>query len=316
MKVLFAAPEAAWGGILQRFREALPQVEFVATGSYQIDSLSGYDALIPTMSKVGAELLQTSDRLKLIQQMGAGLEGVDITAAVKRGIKVANVPAGASGNADSVAELGIYLMIGLARKAWEIPAIMQEQRLGRPMGVSLMGKTVGLIGLGDIGKALIRRLKPFGMRMIGIKAHSDPDFALRYGLDWCGTTDDVNNLLQQADFVVLSVPDNDQTHGLIDENRFKQMKAGAMLVNLGRGGVVDREALYEALQSGHLGGAGLDVYWQEPPDPNDPIFSCNVIATPHIGGVTDSSLDGIFAGVVDNLHRLLNGEQPLYCREI
>ncbi len=316
MKVLFAAPEAAWGGILQRFREALPQVEFVATGSYQIDSLSGYDALIPTMSKVGAELLQTSDRLKLIQQMGAGLEGVDIVAAVKKGINVANVPAGASGNADSVAELGIYLMIGLARKAWEISTIMQQQRLGRPMGISLMGKTVGLIGLGDIGKALIRRLQPFGMRIIGIKAHPDPDFASCYGLDWCGTSDDLNDLLQQADFVVLSVPDNEQTHGLINQRALKQMKPGAMLVNLGRGGVVDRDALYAALQSGHLGGAGLDVYWQEPPDPADPIFSCNLIATPHIGGVTDISLDGIFAGVVENLNRLLSGIHPLYCREI
>ncbi len=313
MKILFAAPEAAWGGILQRFRQAHADIEFVATGSYHIDSLSGYDALIPTMTRVDRNLLETADRLKLIQQMGAGLEGVDIGAARERGIAVANVPSGASGNADSVAELGIYLLIGLARKAWEIAAIMQQQRLGRPMGVSLQGKTIGLIGLGDIGKALIRRLRPFGVRMIGIKATPDPDFAKTYGLDWCGVLADLDQLLRQADFVVLSVPDNSQTHGLFNPQTFSRMKTGAMLVNLGRGGVVQREALFEALRTGQLGGAGLDVYWQEPPDPEDPIFSCNLITTPHIGGVTDTSLEGIFNGVSENLSRLKRGETLLYC---
>jgi len=313
MKVLFAAPDQAWGGILNRFRQALPDVEFIATGEYRIDSLAGYDALIPTMTRVDRVLLESADRLRLIQQMGAGLEGVDKAAARERGIAVANVPSGASGNADSVAELGIYLLIGLARRAWEIPGVMQERRLGRPMGMSLGGKTVGLIGLGDIGKALLRRLAPFDVRLVGIKANPAADLAEEYGLAWCGVTADLDRLLAEADFVVLSVPDNDQTHALFNRQTFAKMKPGAMLVNLGRGGVVDHDALLEALQSGHLAGAGLDVYWQEPPDPDDPVFSCNIIATPHIGGVTDTSLDGIFEGVVENLKRLKNGEPLLYC---
>ncbi len=314
MKVLFAAPEPAWGGILDQFRRALPDMEFDATGGYHIASLAGYDALIPTMTRVDSSILESADRLRLIQQMGAGLEGVDIADANARGIAVANVPSGASGNADSVAELGVYLLIGLARQAWAIPEMMKQQRLGRPMGMSLQGKTVGLIGLGDIGKALIRRLTPFGVRLIGIKATAAPDFARDYGLAWCGVGTDLDRLLAEADFAVLSLPDNQQTHGLFDHRTFARMKPGAMLVNLGRGGVIDRDALFDALKSGHLGGAGLDVYWQEPPDPEDPIFACNILATPHIGGVTDTSLRGIFAGVSENLQRLQRGEPLLYCR--
>ena len=113
-------------------------------------------------------------------------------------------------------------------------------------------------------------------------------------------------MLAESDFIVSSLPDTSTTHHLLDDRAFAAMKEGAMFINLGRGGVVKREALLQALQSGRLAGAGLDVFWQEPPDPQDPVFSCNVIATPHIGGVTDVSLDGIFQGVCANLSRSYN----------
>ncbi len=115
MKILFAARSDAWGGALDLLRKELPDHEFEASGRFGFDSLKGYDVLIPTMSLVDREALASADRLKLVQQIGAGLEGVDTEAAKEKGIYVANVPTDISGNADSVAELAIYLMIGLAR---------------------------------------------------------------------------------------------------------------------------------------------------------------------------------------------------------
>ena len=115
MKILFAATENAWGGFLGMIRAELPQYYFEAAGGFEVESLKGFDVLIPTMCRVSPELLDTGDRIRLIQQCGSGLEGVDLPAASARGIKVANVPTDISGNADSVAELGIFMMIGLSR---------------------------------------------------------------------------------------------------------------------------------------------------------------------------------------------------------
>ncbi len=308
MRVLIAADENAWGGLIASIRQTMPDVEFVASAGHAAESLAGFDALIPGMCKVDARLLATADRLRLIQQAGTGLESVDTAAAKQQGIMVANVPSHTSGNADSVAELGIWMMIGLARRHQEIAQCLAQQRLGQPVGIGLMGKTVGLVGLGGIGKALAKRLAPFGMRMIGVKREADTAFAEKHGLDWVGDMTQLPQLLERADFVVLSLPDNAQTHNIINANALNQMKHGSFLINLGRGGLIDKPAFIAALENKTLAGAGLDVFWQEPPAPNDVVFSYNVIATPHIGGVTDISLAGNVAGVCDNLRRLRDGE--------
>lgn len=308
MRVLIAADENAWGGMIQSFRQTLPDVEFVASAGHAAESLAGFDALIPGMCKVDARLLATADRLKLIQQAGAGLESVDIAAAKARSIMVANVPSDSSGNADSVAELGIWMMIGLARRHQAIADALAQGRLGQPVGMGLTGKTVGLVGLGGIGKALAKRLAPFGMRIIGVKREADAAFARLHGLAWAGEMSQLPALLAEADFVVLSLPDNPQTHHIIDKEALSQMKPGSFLINLGRGGLIEKSAFLAALEAKTLAGAGLDVFWQEPPDPRDPLFRHNLIATPHIGGVTDISLAGNVAGVCDNLRRLRDGE--------
>lgn len=312
MRVLFAAEEHAWGGILNKFRQALPNVEFIAANGYQTQSLAGFDVLIPTMTKVDSQLLGTADKLQLIQQIGAGLEGVDIDSAKKHGIAVANIPTDISNNADSVAELGIYMMLGLARKAAQIPHFLQDQQLGRPMGLGLKGKTVGLVGLGGIGKALAKRLHAFDMRLIGIKQTMSDEFAKAHHLAWLGTLAQLPELLAQSDFVVMSLPDSPDTHHILNANTFRFMKSSAFLINLGRGGLIEKEALYQALINKQIAGAGLDVFWKEPPDPTDPIFQQNIIATPHIGGVTDISVQGIFEAACDNIRRLQTGEPVLY----
>ena len=169
MKILFAAPENAWGGFLGMLRSELPDHQFEATGGVQVASLADTDVLIPTMCPVTADMLADSGPLRLIQQCGAGLEGVDLEAAAQKRIWVANVPTDISGNADSVAEIGIYLMIGLARQQRQMAPNLSAGKMGEPQGMSLKGRTVGIVGLGGIGCALASRLAPFGVRLTGIK---------------------------------------------------------------------------------------------------------------------------------------------------
>jgi phosphoglycerate dehydrogenase-like enzyme len=172
---------------------------------------------------------------------------------------------------------------------------------------------VGIVGLGGIGQALVQRLKGFGVRTIGIK-RSDPQAArIELGLDWVGGSNQLPELLAQSDVVFLCVPVPPATNGLMNREMFARMKPGAYLINLSRGGLVERDALEWALSSGTIAGAGLDVFWEEPPDPDDPIFRLNVVATPHIAGSTDLSMQGIVAGVVENIRRLEAGQVPLNC---
>jgi phosphoglycerate dehydrogenase-like enzyme len=314
MKILFAAPENAWGGALGLLRAALPEHEFVAQGNYALESLRGYDVVIPTMARVTEPLLASADGLLLIQQVGSGLEGVDIEAARKRGIPVANVPTDSCGNADSVAELGIYMMIGLARDFRGMAANFASRKIGEPRGTTLMGKTVGIVGLGGIGKALVKRLRAFDVHLIGLKRDNPGEAAKDLGLEWAGGSQDLERLLGLSDFVVLSLPLSADSRNLMNEKTFAAMKKGSFLINLSRGGIVDRTALEKTLATGQIAGAGLDVYWEEPVDPNDPIFRHNVFTTPHIGGSTDVSITGIVEIVTENIRRVQKKQKPLYAK--
>ena len=310
MNILFAAPENAWGGFLGMVRQQLPAHHFTATGEFTIQRLAGVDVLIPTMCPITRETLADADRLKLIQQCGSGLEGVDITAATDKGIFVANVPTGSSGNADSVAELGIYLMIGLLRDVRGMAQSLANKNMGQPQGRALGGRTIGIVGLGGIGQALIKRLKGFDVRIIGIKNHHPQEAKAALGLAWVGGPNQLPELLSESDVVFLCLPATPASLGMINRETLACMKSDAFLINLSRGGLVDRNALEWALFSGTIAGAGLDVFWEEPPDPGDPIFNLNVLATPHVAGSTDRSMQGIVAGVVENIQRLEAGLPP------
>ncbi len=314
MKILFAAPENAWGNFLHMIKKELPEFQFDATGDFTVPEIKGYDVLIPTMTTITRQIMERADRLKLIQQCGSGIEVVDLKAAKELGIWVANVPTDISGNADSVAELGIYMMIGLARDFRRMQRNLAERRMGEPQGMALKGKTVGIVGLGGIGKALVRRLKPFDVKIMGIK-RSEPQKAKdELGLDWVGTSEDLPELLKDSDFVILCLPLSEETKGLMNSKTFSFMKKNAFLINLSRGGIVERDALEDALRNGKIAGAGLDVFWEEPPDPNDPIFNYNVLATPHIAGSTDVSMQGIVRVVAENIKRVMNNIPPLYLK--
>ncbi len=314
MRVLFAAPANAWGGFLGLLKDKIPEHRCEATGGFRVDDLKGVDVLIPTMCRITDGMLAQSDRLRLIQQCGAGLEGVDIEAARAKNILVANVPTDISGNADSVAELGIYFMIGLSRHAYRLQQSLREQRMGEPQGRALVGQTIGIIGLGGIGRALVKRLRPFGVRFFGIKRRNLEKAKRELQLDWVGGPGDLKTLLAESDHVVLCLPVTAESENMIDAEALSAMKEDAFLINLSRGGLVDRDALESALAAGTIAGAGLDVFWEEPPDPDDPIFQYNVMATPHIAGSTDVSMRGIVRAVAENIRRVASGRLPLHLK--
>ncbi|RTZ96447.1 MAG: lactate dehydrogenase [Deltaproteobacteria bacterium] len=312
MKIMFAAPENAWGGFLSLLQAEIPEHQCEATGEFRVASLKDVDVLIPTMCRITSDMLAQSRRLRLIQQCGSGLEGVDIKAARLKSIRVANVPTDISGNADSVAELGIYFIIGLSRHVRRLEISLQQCRMGEPQGRALNGQTIGIIGLGGIGRALIKRLHPFGVRLLGLKQHHPEKARSELGLDWVGGPDDLKTLLENSDHVVLCLPVTTESENMINAEAFGMMKKNAFLINLSRGGLVNRDALKNALADGQIAGAGLDVFWEEPPEPDDPVFHYNVMATPHIGGSTDVSMKGIVRVVAENIRRISSGRLPLY----
>jgi D-3-phosphoglycerate dehydrogenase len=258
------------------------------------------EALIPSMTPIAAALMDAAPRLRLIVQFGAGLEGVDQEAARARGIAVRNAP---GLNAEAVAEHVAFLMLALARRLPEHARSFASRVIGSPPGRELAGKTLGIVGLGASGRALARLARAFGMRVIAVRRSpgaSDPD------AEWLGGPGDLDALLARSDVVSLLAPLDQSTRGLIDARRLALMKPSAFLINAGRGGLVDRAALVEALASRRIAGAGLDVFWDEPPDPADPLLAMdNLVATPHVAGVTVEALGRIADRVVEMLREHL-----------
>jgi len=271
------------------------------------------DVLIPAMYRVDAEVIACASA-KLIHQFGVGLEGVDIPAATRQGIYVANVPGHeGTGNAASVAEHAIFLILALARKFPRAVDNVQRRVFGSPLGLSLTGKTAAILGVGSIGTELAGRLRGFQMRVLGIKQHPSETLRQELGLEFLGGANDLERILAEADFVVSALPVTPATRGIINTAALARMKKSAFLINVGRGPVIDHDALVEALTQGTIAGAGLDVFWDEPTDPNDPLFQQNVIATPHIAGVTDLSYNDIARGLAANVNRVRAGLPPINC---
>ncbi|MGH7933315.1 MAG: 2-hydroxyacid dehydrogenase [Candidatus Binataceae bacterium] len=296
--------------------EALPEavLEMIAPAVLR-ERGAAAEMLIPAMSRIDGDIMDRIDGLRLIQQWGAGLEGVDVAAATMRNIAVANVPSAGTGNAESVAEWCVMAAIAVSRRLPAAQRIIQAGTAwGAPIGRALMGRTAGIVGLGGIGEALATRLRPFGMRILGLKRRPDAALAERLGLEWIGGADRLPDLLQQSDYVFLCVPMNEQTRMLIDERAIALMPPQACIINAGRGGLMSHAALLRALSKGQLMGAGLDVFEQEPLDPASPLLGrSDILATAHVAGVTDVSYRGIARGVVANIVRILAGQAPHNC---
>lgn len=272
-------------------------------------NLDGVDVVIPSVAKLTAEIIQKGT-FGLIQQLGIGLDTVDITAATSNGVWVAKVPGAGSGNAESVAELAVLFILALARRFEEARLNVVQGVFFKPAGRSLLGKTVCIVGLGDIGVALAQRLQPFGVKLKGVRKRLSAGSPAGLSFEGVYGMDDLAGAFGDSDFVVLAIPETDETRNFINQRSIAVMKPGCFLVNVGRGGLVDAAALLEALRSGQIAGAGLDVFKDEPANPEDPLFKENVLATPHIGGNTDASSAGILQAIAENVRRFAAGQQP------
>ncbi len=269
-------------------------------------TLCRYDAVIGGSLPLSAAVIKGAQQCKLIVQHGAGIDHIDVAAATERGIPVTNTP---GVNKDSVAELTFGFFLSLARR---IPFGDHSVRQGewpKVVGSLLKGKTLGIIGMGKIGKAVANLGLGFGMKVIAYDIYKDEDFAQEYNVTYVS----VDALVQQADFISLHVMLSESTRNLIDMHHLKMMKETAFLVNVARGGVVNEEDLYEALSKKMIAGAALDVLAQEPPPKDLKLGKLdNVILTPHMGGYAVEVSRQIGLICARNIHAFFSGEPLEY----
>jgi D-3-phosphoglycerate dehydrogenase len=261
--------------------------------------------------KVGAEQLQGLAKLALLQTASAGYESVDVEAATRLGIWVGSAPTTKTGNGESVAEFAVLLMLAAARRLNEELAWTHADkatRSGPPDGnKALFGSTVCLVGLGGIGHLLAERLRGFGVTLLGVDEHPEhaPDGVKAYPID------QLKEAVTSADFVVLAVPGSKENENLINAAVLASMKQGAVLVNVGRGTLIDEAALLASVQRGHLSGAGLDVVKDEPIAADNPLLAePRILVTPHIAGSTDVMLEGTVKYLGEVLARYEQGLLP------
>jgi len=268
------------------------------------------EVLIPAMTRLTPEIIQSAPDLKLIQQFGVGLEGVDLAAAAARGIPVANVPGDqAPVHADCTAEGGLFLMMACARQYKFCQQTLARGEWGRPSGEALINRTALIIGLGAVGQALASRLVPLGMRVMATDVMARSEAAEKLGLDRLEGPSKLNEMLPEADFVISTVTLTADTQGLFNRTVFERMKPTAFVVNISRGPVVNEDDLLAALDEGRIAGAGLDVLNQEPPAADHPLVNhAKAVVTPHTAGITRQSFDALGRAVADNVERLKRGE--------
>ncbi len=248
------------------------------------------------------ELLRKLLRLKYITARGVGVDSIDLPAARELGILVSNVPAK---TAPVVAEHAVALMLGVARNMAHHMRQLQQGVWEHTVDIYLRGKTLGIAGTGAIGGWTAKLGRALGMRVLAWTFHPTPERAEELGVKYVAWEE----LLARSDVLSLHVKLTDATRGLLGTNEIQQMKPGALLINTARGALVDMPALVEALESGHLGGAGLDVFDVEPLPADHPILSCDrVLLTPHNADQTPEGLDFVNGGAVDNILAFLEGK--------
>jgi phosphoglycerate dehydrogenase-like enzyme len=312
MKILFCGesfPEAR-----RQLAALLPGDEILAFPPEKLGPhIRAADVIVPLVTRIDESFIRQGT-FGLIQQYGVGLESVDLEAATRYGVRVARIPSEESGNAASVAEHAILLMLMLSRN-WNRIAETRSKGTpvpwGSPVGQALRGKTVCVVGLGGIGRELLRRLAGFGVRIITVDDHPGRTVPGVEILRSCSLAE-LPGALAVADYVVLCINYTSDRFHLFGSREIAAMKPGVFLVNVARGGLLDQDALLLALRSGHMAGAGIDVFWEEPVDMSHALFAENVIATPHIAGVTDISYEGIARAFAGNMKRYAAGEIPLY----
>jgi D-3-phosphoglycerate dehydrogenase len=263
--------------------------------------------IVRSQTRVTREAIEAGTNLQVIGRAGTGVDNIDVEAATERGIIVVNAP---TGNIVSAAEHTIALMLALARKIPQADASLRQGRWerGRFMGVEMRGKTLGIIGLGQVGSEVARRARGLEMRVIAHDPYISAERARILGVELVS----LEELLHRADFITIHTPLTDSTKGLIGEEELRMMKPTARLINTARGGIVDEEALVRALKEGWIAGAALDVFSQEPLTQH-PLFGLdNVVLTPHLGASTAEAQERVAVDVAEQVLAVLRGQPARY----
>jgi len=284
---VYTTPPASQEDLIERVR-----------GAHTVVSIRAYCKFPePVLSAV-------ADALRHLAVWGTGTDHVDLEAARRLGIIVSNTP---GANADSMAEHTIALLLAVARRIPEVDASVRRGQWVRGMLYQCKGKTLGIIGTGAIGSRVARIAASMGMKVIAWTYHPDQERAARLGLEYVDTLDD---LLARADVVSVHLLSTKETRGLLGRMEFSRMKDGAIFINTARGDIVDEAALTDALRSGKLLGAGLDVFTHEPVEKDNPILSLpNVVLSPHTGGTTPEALANGLMMCADNVVAFIESGQ-------
>ncbi|HHY46217.1 MAG TPA: phosphoglycerate dehydrogenase [Firmicutes bacterium] len=268
-----------------------------------LGQVRGIDGMIVGLDQVSSRVIAAADRLRVISKYGVGLNNIDLQEARSRGIVVTYTP---NANTEAVADLTMGLLLACARK---IPMADRSVRSGewrRFIGSAVWKKTIGIVGTGRIGRAVVRRATGFNMRILCCDKVEDPAFAAHYRAEYVPLDD----LLRESDYVTLHVPLTEETAGFIGSREFSLMKKTAFLINTARGEVVDEEALYHALSTGRIAGAALDVFCSEPPTGSRLLSLDNVVLTPHMGAHAVEAIIEMGLAASRNVIAVLRGEEP------
>lgn len=296
-------------GAAQRFLESRGfEIEYCSVRNPAAEVIAGEvgdaDVLMVGNDPVTAQVLAEASNLRLVIMHGTGLDAIDIKHATERGVLVANVP---GVNRNSVAELIVALMLNSGR---QIPAHierLQAGEWGRRAGHEVSGAVVALVGLGNIGQRVVELLDGFKCQLLAYEPWPDREWAAEHGVR---LHDDLKTLLSLADYVVLTVPLTEQTRNLLDAERLAWLKPNAVVVNAARGGLVDEDALADAVRSGAIWGAALDVYNEEPPAPNSPLVGSGIILTPHMAATSLESTARVSMAVAERIVEITLNNRP------
>lgn len=271
-----------------------------------LDTIHEYEAIIVrSRTKVTREVIERAEKLKIIARAGVGVDNVDVEAATEKGIMVVNAPESTS---ITVAEHTMGMMLTAARKIAIADKSVKENKWekSRFMGVELRNKTLGVVGMGRIGSQVVSRCKAFEMDAIVYDPYLPKEVAKQMGVELA----DLETTLKKADFITIHVPLTPETKHLISNKEIEIMKDDAFIVNCARGGIIDEDALYDALSNNKLGGAALDVYEQEPPKDSKLLTLDNIVATPHIAASTKEAQRDAAIIVANEVIEVLKGGAP------
>lgn len=269
-----------------------------------IESLQGVDVFMCGLGKINENVLKACPQLKMISKFGVGLDSIDIPACTKHKVVLTNCPGSAT---ECVAEFTVALMLSAARGVVQNDRMLHDGKWGRTLGVSPYRKTLGIIGFGAIGKKVARTVSGFDMRILAYTSHPSDEIAKEYRIEFVS----LDTLLSESDFITLHVPCTKDTEGIINKENLAKMKKSAILINAGRGALVDESALYDALSSGNLRAAALDVHRHEPVLRDDPLLTLdNCIMTTHTAASSEEGRNLMMESCVQNILDIMDGKHP------